>query len=345
MTHRLSTRDVRQHERLSYWIDTICSVYVQLDCEAPEPCRFSGSIARDVCGPLALTTVESTQQRVLRTPRQIARATEDFFLVSFQIEGRGLVRQDGRDALLVPGDFALYDSTRPYELLFQEPFRQLVLMLPGSELRTRLRHTEALTATAVSGREGAGHLMIRMIETLRADAGQLQPASTAAVAEGIISILTAGLQTLPAAARSAPTALRAWHLARIKSYVREHLADPRLSVAELSRSLQLSAAHIHRIFRDEPLPLAHYVRERRLEACRRDLLDPRCATRSVSDIAFSWGFNDAAHFSRAFRARYGVTPRDMRASGRCPAAATQAGEPDRQTTGFARSAALVNESA
>ena len=50
--------------------------------------------------------------------------------------------QDGRVATLLPGDFALYDSTRPYELIFDEPLQQYVLQLPGAVLRSRLRDTE-----------------------------------------------------------------------------------------------------------------------------------------------------------------------------------------------------------
>jgi AraC-like DNA-binding protein len=42
-----------------------------------------------------------------------------------------------------------------------------------------------------------------------------------------------------------------------------------------------------------------------LDAAKRDLCDPAEAARSVREIAFSWGFNDAAHFSRACRARFG----------------------------------------
>jgi len=52
---------------------------------------------------------------------------------------------------------------------------------------------------------------------------------------------------------------------------------------------------------------------RRLDATRRDLCDPALAARSISEIAFAWGFNDAAHFSRAFRARFGRSPRELRA--------------------------------
>ena len=223
-----------------------------------------------------------------------------------------MVRQDGRDAVLAAGDFALYDSTRPYELLFDDTFEQIVLKLPGERLRSELHDTEALTATTVSGREGAGHLLLGMIRTLREDIDTLQPASALAVANGVQSILVAGLQTLPAARSPGLSSLTAYHLARVKRRIDDQLADPSLSVGSLAAELGVSASHIHRIFKSEPLTPSQYIWERRLEACSRDLLEPRMAGRPVADIAYGRGFNDAAHFSRAFRERFGCSPREWR---------------------------------
>ena len=171
-----------------------------LECEplAGAP-RIDGEIVLETLGTLALSRVTASAQRVRRTARQIARASEDYFLVSIQTDGVGEVHQDGRRAVLQAGDFALYDSTRPYDLVFGADFQQFVLMLPGPALRAQVRDTQALTASAVSGRRGAGHLMIEMIRTLAQDIGTLEPASAAAVADSVTQILVAGLRTLPAA--------------------------------------------------------------------------------------------------------------------------------------------------
>ena len=314
MGQLLSTSSVPPPQRLAYWTDLICDVYVQLDCDAIERNDFRGSIQTHALAHLKLSVVQSRAQRVLRTPGQISRSAEDYFLVSIQTRGTGLVRQDGREAVLQPGDFALYDSTRPYELGFAADFQQMVLMLPGHQLRSMVRDTEALTASPVSGREGAGHLMISMLQTLRTDIDALQPASAAAVANGVVDILVAGLHTLPAANRAGVSDLTGYHLARIKRLIDRRLSDPLLSVATIAAELQLSVGHVHRLFRNEAIPLARYIWNRRLEACQRDLLDPARAGRGIAEIAFSHGFNDAAHFSRSFRARYGVSAREHRAA-------------------------------
>ncbi len=314
MSRMLSTASVSAPQRVAYWTDLVCDTYVQLQCDAPPGADgIDGEIVADELATLQLSRVTASAQVVRRTPALIARASEDHFLVSIQTEGRGVISQDGRQAVLAPGDFALYDSTRPYQLSFDGAFQQFVLKLPGPTLRTALRDTERLTATTVSGERGAGHLMIGMIRTLAADIDALAPESAAAVADSVSQILIAGLAALPAARHQPVSQLTAHHREQIKALVRARLADPALNVATIARALRLSPSTLHRAWAGEPCSLTDWVWAQRLEAARRDLCDPACAARTVSEIAFAWGFNDAAHFSRAFRARFGLAPREARA--------------------------------
>ncbi|MBD1547922.1 helix-turn-helix domain-containing protein [Roseibium aggregatum] len=310
-----STDTIVAKDRLSYWVDLVCDTFVQLDCDAPDNgASFRGEIACGRLATLTLSQVTATPQWVRRTPAKIARTSEDYFLVSLQATGRGVVIQDGRTAELKPGDFALYDSTRPYELVFDGEFRQYVLQLPGTVLRSRMQDTEALTARTVDGRCGAGHLVNSMINSLVRDMESLEPASLTAVAESMENILVAGLSTLGGTPAPQLSGLTAFHRDQIKAHVATHLRDPNLSVGTIARALKISPSTIHRAFSSEAVSLNSWIWGQRLDAAKRDLCDPALARRSVSEIAFSWGFNDAAHFSRAFRARFGCTPRDLRAA-------------------------------
>lgn len=312
MSRLLSTADVTPAQRLAYWSDAVCATYVQLECDAAFDGPFEGEIAVDRLAALALTRVSSTAQVVRRTPSLIARADEDRFLVSIQTAGRGVISQDGRDALLGPGDFALYDSTRPYTLSFDGAFQQIVLMLPGPMLRSALRDTRRLTATAVPGTRGAGRLLIEMIRTLYADLDTLAPASSIAVADSVTQILVAGLSALPAGQELGVSQRTAFHREQVKALVRQRLRDPSLTVAEVANALRMAPSTLHRAWAGEACSLADWIWALRLDAARRDLIDPALAGRSVSEIAYGCGFNNAAHFSRAFRARFGCAPSEWR---------------------------------
>ena len=313
--HKLwSTDAVEARDRLSYWVEAVCNTYVQLDCDTPRRGRtFGGTIEASRLATLGLSRVTSSPQWVKRTPQKIARATEEYFLVSIQTKGRGKIVQDGRIAELSPGDFALYDSTRPYELIFDEPFQQHVLQLPGAVLRGRLRDTQTLTARTVSGDRGAGHLMIGMINTLAADIDTLEAGSVAAIAESVENILVAGLCSLPGAADPVVSHLTAFQRDQIKAYVLRHLRDPQLSVNAIAAHLRLSPSTIYRAFAGEPISLNNWIWNQRLDGAKRDICDPRLAGRTITEIAYGWGFNDAAHFSRIFRARFGCSARELRA--------------------------------
>lgn len=306
MSRLLTTDAVDARDRLAYWNDAVTDTYVRLDTTAPGG-DVVGDIRADALATLQLSRVTATAQRVRRTPSLIARAAEDFFLVSIQTRGTGLLVQDGREAELAPGDFALYDSTRPYELRFAGPFQQYVLMLPGPLLRSQLAAAPQLTARAVHGSRGAGHLMIEMIRTLAADVDVLAPGAATAVAQGVEHIVVAGLSAL-----RVPEPSPAARAAQVRAVARRRLRDPGLTVAAIAAELHASVSTLHRAFADEPCSIMEWIWAERLGAVHADLRDPVCAHRTIGDLAASWGFADPSHFSRAFRARFGVTPRDAR---------------------------------
>lgn len=310
MPRLLTTDEVDARDRLDYWNAAVSAAYVQLTCDAPDD-DVVGDIKVDSLATLELSQVTATAQLVRRTPSLIAATAEDYFLVSIQTAGIGLISQDDRTAELHPGDFALYDSTRPYELRFDGDFQQYVLMLPGPTLRSQLRRAPELTARSVHGARGAGHLMIEMIRTLAADISVLEPAAAAAVAQSVEHIVVAGLSSL-AAEEPVPEPSLAARREQVKAVARTRLRDPGLTVAEIAAQLHASVSTLHRAFAGEPCSIAEWIWAQRLDAVRADLCDPALRHRTISDLAFSWGFSDASHFSRAFRARFGRTARDIR---------------------------------
>jgi AraC-like DNA-binding protein len=96
------------------------------------------------------------------------------------------------------------------------------------------------------------------------------------------------------------------------------LGSPALTVAALCRRLGVSRSTLHRLFEAEGGVQA-YIRERRLEAARFLLDDPRIVE-PIYAIAERLGFSDAAHLSRLFRDRYGLSPSEYRARSRDGAA-------------------------
>jgi AraC-like DNA-binding protein len=105
---------------------------------------------------------------------------------------------------------------------------------------------------------------------------------------------------------------RSVSLNNIKTLIEQNLRNVDLDTGFITRYSGLSTRYINDLFGDEGTSLMRYVWKRRLENCRKDMQNPVYAGHRVSDIAFRWGFNDAAHFSRAFKQQFGCSPREFR---------------------------------
>ncbi|MFB6784621.1 helix-turn-helix domain-containing protein, partial [Streptomyces sp. NPDC056352] len=107
---------------------------------------------------------------------------------------------------------------------------------------------------------------------------------------------------------------------------------PGRSPGAIAAAHNISLRSLHRLFQDQDLTVAGWIRARRLERCRRDLADPLLHSRPVRAIAACWGFTDpTTHFSRAFRAAYGMPPGDYRHPANLPlqvAVPPERSEPD-----------------
>lgn len=99
---------------------------------------------------------------------------------------------------------------------------------------------------------------------------------------------------------------------RIRTYIERNLHDADLSIEGIATRFKCSKRNLHKVFQEDGDTLNRFLWSARLDRCRVDLTDPMLRHRSITEIAFHWGFNSSAHFSRAFRARFGVTPRELR---------------------------------
>jgi AraC-like DNA-binding protein len=306
----IKTSDIEAPRRLDYWRDMISSTFVALDCDSPVRRDFSGSLEVNELRDVRFSRVVSDAQHVVRSRQRIRQSPSDFFLISVQCGGGGVVAQEDRVALLGVGDFALYDATQPYELHFDGHFEQLVLRIPRQYLSRRIACPERLTAVAFPASRGStavvSDFMVQVYRQLdRFDSSCLTPMHQALVdlvVTGLSGALTDGL----------PTANRLVMRQRIKTFVETHLSDCSLDCQRIAGAFGISLRYLNKLFEDDELPLSEWIWSRRLDKARTAIECSRVTGQSITQIAYDWGFKDPAHFSRAFKARYGATPSSFR---------------------------------
>ena len=309
----LTTADVAERKRFQFWQDAVCDTFVELDCQARGSAPFFGEITTAECDGLHFSTVNSDGQIVKRTPTRIRRAREEVMLVSLQVRGVGIIAQDGREARLLPGDFACYDSTRPYTLNFDAGFEQLVLHMPRAAMVRRIGRTEVWTARRIAGTSPVGSLVLPFVQRAASVVSDVVPATASQLSETCLLLVTAALGErlgeIAAGGSSARTAL----IFRAKAMIDSNLHDHALNTEKVAQLVGISSRYLQDLFHAEGTTVSDWIWLRRLDKSRRDLADPLRAGDSIAQIALACGFADFGHFSHRYKDAFGTSPREDRA--------------------------------
>ena len=303
-THALPAAD-----KFSYWNDVICRTVVDLDCRPIAQPQFEASISGfDVPG-LGVYHIHTQPHLVYRGAAELARLDSDALVINFVTAGRLYSEQDGRAVVLGPGDGAISDAARPYHLRFDDPLGCVSVKVDKSALSHRVTGFEHITAQSLAAGSSLNPLVFGYMTNLPA----LSPSAAIRATDIFGELLSASLDEMRQRAPVPLSEYRSVALLRVKAFVERHLCDPDLDSAAVAQGLKLSVRYINKLFEAEKTSLARHIWLRRLERCAERLRDPAFARVGVSVIALEHGFNDLSHFSRAFRARYGVAPRQFRA--------------------------------
>jgi acetamidase/formamidase/AraC-like DNA-binding protein len=302
-----TTESYPDHRRLEAWRDVLGKLSI-------EPRNTAGTrgvfaTAQAVESPLGIVFAQ-----IAAGPQRLSYSDDPGVIwLALHSEGSAVLCEAGRSTRITVGDLVYGTAGAPAELQFATNFRQLLVRMPRAAISGRLAAPLAPRIGHLSGRGGLGRVFARLlasveetIDTLDADA--IRPIEVALTEFLAVSLAGSGDDGALVGATYAQTAT----LQRICQIIEARLDDPGLSLAEVAAQERLSMRMLQKLFEAAGSSFGDYVRQRRLEHCRLDLLNPLYASQSVTAICFRRGFNDAAAFSRMFRDRYGETPRRYR---------------------------------
>ncbi|MER6282521.1 helix-turn-helix domain-containing protein [Streptomyces sviceus] len=216
---------------------------------------------------------------------------------------------------LAPGDVCFYDADRTPGLDFPERFTATVFLVPGDLLGLAEPDVRRIARTPVARASRLGTLLSPLLSDLARTAAEARPAVGEMLAWNAVNIMsTLATEQLGAEAPGPQGGESAQPpvLKRILEYVELHLTDPDLSPEVIARAHHISVRYLHKLFKDEGATVGRWILRRRLEECRRDLTRYGRGSRTIAAVAGRWGFLSATHFSRVFRAAYGMSPREWR---------------------------------
>jgi AraC-like DNA-binding protein len=261
---------------------------------------------------LKVSEIHSDAAIVRHSKEHVARSRDAFFLMCLQLEDSCVFHQMGRETPLKHGDFALFDTTLPFDAITSGSHGLLVFAIPHRILKRHIADPAAILGVRMRGDAELSGVVSQFIRGFwreyrnRPDATLLPRITTSA-----LELLASVCSQLPQAKLQSSSSAAIWR-ARVVTYIANHLDDHDLSPPRIADALGISTRHLHYVFDDGEESVAQYIQRLRLEQCARDLVDPAHASSTVLEIALRRGFNNPSHFGRLFRTRYGVTPRCYR---------------------------------
>src|SRR5690606_11847765 len=286
----MSTDAVAPHERAAIWREWVWTHFGGLDSDLYGDTDFEGHMSASQAGDVVLTRLEANRHRVIKSDRQ-ARAGECAYLkLVAPWRGSAGVQQSGREAWVRPGGWAIYDTTDSYAVANPERVEHLIVMLPKAQLAERGLALEALMARQIGGMAGIARVALETMRTTYQELPGMSESAARGAGEAIVELVRLSLLELAGRA-DGRTQLEAFR-DRIRVHIGRHLRDPGLSLDHIASARNCSKRHLHKAFSAEDDTLAQYIQRQRVEACMRDLAAPRRAERTITEIAFSWGFNN-----------------------------------------------------
>jgi AraC-like DNA-binding protein len=295
------------------WYDFIEEKFGVSSVSLGDDTGFSGDIRCSSLGFLTLAQIKASRQLGTRSRAQIAQAQNEHFMIVMLRTGRLKIAQVGRECLLGPNMFTLFDCNGPYVFDHVEPTEVLDVIVPAGALRARLKEPECYLAQPRSADSGLGRVMADMLGSLAREAPLIADGEADDCARKVADMMgilfdsgnDAGLSLGESAVRSAI-------YRRCLAFIENNLDDPQLGPRTVAAAAGISVRYLHKIFQGAGESVGDYVRRVRLARSYDDLADLGKQHLKIKEIAFRCGFKNPTHFSDAFKDRHGLSPGEVR---------------------------------
>src|SRR5882757_258728 len=291
-------------DRPEAWRDVLNAIGLQPSAGSTAQTGHATASRRNAEG-VVLARLSAGSQSVSPLP-QLA---DDVPLVLLPIDDGVTLRTASGHLIISTGQLLLLPRKGDWSVAFQRDMRAVVLSVTSDAFHGRKVSKPVLDEVRVLAPGGFTEVFSRTLESSARNLETLSDTEWAAVAQSLADLLPTFVAPTTEAGG---TATQAAILHRLCQTIERKLDDPDLTPARVAEAEGISERYMQKLFEGSGSSFTHYVRERRLQRASAELSSPAEAHHSISEIAFRNGFNDSAHFSRAFRHRFGLSPREFR---------------------------------
>ena len=303
---RWSTEQVAARDAAQAWSEKLSETFLPWTVSRNPGDAFAARIKTADCGAFSLIHCICDNNRGFRRRTEIGRSPGAYFGVLCVLNGRELLTIRDRQVVLESGNFLIWDSQDEMEYaLLGGPMEKATILVPQSALLSVMPHARRLVGQPFNRAAGVENLFFSHMRALVSSMEEMEEDDLNAMGGVTVELLARTTM----AALSGRADSQAATLARIQTYIKDHLADPDLSASSIADRCGVSVRYLHALFKLTNQTVGDYIRANRLERCRQELSSGG-RYGSITDLAFRWGFHDPSHFSRLFRTAYRQTPRE-----------------------------------
>jgi len=304
----LDLSTVAEDERDKTWSGAALSLFPGLSVSRAVSTPMQGNIRHVWMGTGSLWTIQSSPVVVNYSPFAGHGVTDPCFTLVMQLEGLTALAQKERRCTLGAGGICLLDERLAFRLEGHETSRLAFLRMPRPVVLGRNPHLEHHTASLLHANDAGTALLGDTLAAMLATAPYMREDRRLAALSAIIHMLGAA----ETRASEAGEALH-WRVRAAITYIELNFALAGLNAEQVAQSQQISRRRLDQLMRETVgTSITGQIWNRRLEQAAADLRDPLRASSTASQIAFANGFEDSAHFTRAFKRRYGQSPSQWR---------------------------------
>ncbi|GGV41281.1 helix-turn-helix domain-containing protein [Streptomyces spectabilis] len=309
-----TTEELPAGERFEGWYELASRVLIPTHVRRDDTTEFQASTLVRGSRALQLATGTVGAFSAERTEKLIRRSDPERYLLDVVRTGTGLVCQGSQEAYLNAGDLVLTDSSQPCRARHETGIHES-LVVPKALLPFTAAQLAPLLARRLDGDTGIGAVLSRCLYELARPRTPARAADIERLLDPALELLTTLLaHELDSQGTLTPKSQQQALLARITSFVHQHLGDPGLCPRTVAHAHHISLRRLQQVLATSGLTPAALIRTERLHQCQRALTDPAQTDRTIQSIATRWGFTNHAHFTRLFRATYGMPPGEYRAA-------------------------------
>lgn len=300
---RWQTAPLPSAVRWDAWRDVLNATHLPWSVEPrTAEARFDAAMTWRQSAGLSFVACDCQPCAGQRSGAEIRATEQPSFGLLLVVEGSEAVRQGEVSALLQPGDLFLWDSERPLDFEVRASLSKITLMIPKEEAGS-LRAGRAAAPLHLSNQQAEAQLLSGFLTSLKQTMAAQADFSWQASQRSALDLLATAIAAKPAAD---PLSRREALRRAVEADIDRLARDPTLSPSRLAERQGVSTRYLHMLFEEEAESIGARIRAVRLDGARRDLL--AAPQRDVTEIAYAWGFNSAAHFSRRFKERFGSAP-------------------------------------